>query len=71
MDFPLNLLEISLFLAITAIILLITSEILSPRYGKINVQINQKKLRNAAWATSSLFLVSVTIRIISIIFALW
>lgn len=67
--FPLGFSDISLLLATTAIILLITSELLSPYYGKINIQINKKRLKNAALATSTLFLATVIIRIISIITA--
>jgi hypothetical protein len=67
MAFPLNFWDISLLLAITAIILLITSEMLSPYHGKINIHIDRKKLKNAAYAISILFLATVAIRIISII----
>jgi len=66
MSFPLSW-DLSLWLAITAIILLITSEMLSPSYGKINIHINKKKLKNVAFAVSILFLATVTIRIISIV----
>ena len=69
MAFPLNFWDISLLLAITAIILLITSELLSPYHGKINIRVNRKKLRNATFAVSILFLATVAIRIISIIIA--
>ena len=67
MSFPLNFWDISLLLAIAAIILLITSEMLSPYHGKINIRINRKKLKNAAFAVSILFLATVAIRIISIV----
>jgi hypothetical protein len=69
MTFPLSFSDISLLLATTAIILLITSELLSPYYGKINIQINKKRLKNTALAFSILFLTTVAIRIISIIIA--
>lgn len=69
MSFPLNFWDISLLLAITAIILLITSEMLSPYHGKINICVNRKKLKNAAFAVSILFLATVAIRIVSIILA--
>ena len=69
MSFPLTFWDISLLLAITAIILLITSEMLSPYHGKINIRVNRKKLKNAAFAVSILFLATVAIRIISIIIA--
>jgi hypothetical protein len=65
--FPLSFWDISLLLAITAIILLVTSELLSPYYGKTSLKINKKKLRNAAITTSILFLATVGIRIITII----
>jgi len=67
MMFPLGFWDISLLLATTAIILLITSELLSPHYGKINILINKKKLKNTAITVSILFLITVAIRIISII----
>ena len=65
MSFPLNFWDISLWLAINAIILLITSEMLSPSYGKISVQIDRKRLRNVALIVSILFIVTVAITIIN------
>jgi hypothetical protein len=70
MNFPLGLWDIGLWLAIASIILLITSEILSQRYGKINININKKRLRNASLAVSTLFLATVAMRVIDIILTL-
>jgi hypothetical protein len=67
---PLNLWDISLILAVAAIILLITSELLSPYYGAANLKINKKRLKNAAMTTSIVFLVTVAIRITTIIVGL-
>ena len=67
MSFPLSLWDTSLWVAITAIILLITSEFISPYYGKTNLLINRKRLRNVALAVSILFLITVAIRIATII----
>jgi hypothetical protein len=67
MNFPLSIWDISLLFAITAIVLLITSELLSPYYGKINLKISRKRLRTSALTFSTLFLTTVAIRIISII----
>ena len=67
MAFPLGFWDISLWLAITAIILLITSEMLSPYYGKTNILVNKKRLKNAAITASILFLATVTIRILGIV----
>jgi hypothetical protein len=66
MDFPLRFWDISLWLAITAIVLLVTSELISPYYGKTNLVVNKKRLRNAALAMSTLFLITVAVRIASI-----
>jgi hypothetical protein len=67
MGFPLTFWDISLWLAVTAIILLITSELISPYYGKTNLLINKKRLRNVAIIVSTLFLITVAIRIATII----
>jgi len=61
MFLPLSLRDISLWLAIMAIMLLITSEMLSPYYGKVNINVNRKKLRIVALVLSILFLVTVVI----------
>jgi hypothetical protein len=68
--FPLNLWDVSLVLAVTATVLLVTSEILSPYYGAANLKINRKRLRNSAIATSILFLVTVVIRIAAMIYGI-
>jgi hypothetical protein len=67
MTFPLGFWDISLLLAVTAIILLITSELISPYYGKTNLLINKKRLRNVALTVSALFLTTVAIRIFTIL----
>jgi hypothetical protein len=65
--FPLSLWDVSILLAVVAIILLITSELLSPYYGTSNLRINNKRLKNAAIITSIMFLVTVGIRIATLI----
>jgi hypothetical protein len=66
-NFPLSFWDISLLLAVTAIILLITSELASPYYGKTNLIIKKRRLRNIALAVSIVFLITVAIRIFDII----
>jgi len=63
MQFPLSFWDISLWLAVTTIILLTTSELISPHYGKTNIHIEKKRLRNVALTISILFLITVIIRI--------
>lgn len=67
MSFPLGFEDLSLWLAISAIILLITSELLSTHYGKTDLHINNKRLKNVGLAVSILFLITIVIRIITII----
>ena len=67
MGFPLSFWDISLWLAVTAIVLLITSELISPYYGKTNLLINKRRLRNVSIIVSTLFLITVAIRIATII----
>ncbi len=65
MSFPLSSWDIILLLAVTAIILLITSELVSPYYGT-NLKIKVKRLRNVALVVSIVFLITVAIRIVEI-----
>jgi len=67
MNFPLSFWDITLWLAVTAIILLIASELISPYYGKTNLLINKKRLKNAALTMGILFFITVAIRIYGII----
>ena len=67
MQFPLSFWDISLWLAVTAIILLITSELISPYYGRTNLLVNKKRLKNVSLTVSILFLITVAIRVYGII----
>jgi hypothetical protein len=64
MDFPLSLSDISLWLAVTAIVLLITSELLYslPEYSA-RVIINKQRLRLVAIGCGLGFLVTVVMRV--------
>jgi len=67
MQFPPFLWDVSLWLTMTAIILLITSELISPYYGGTNILINKKRLEKIGLAMGILFLITVIIRIFGII----
>ena len=69
MDFPLSFWDISLWLAITAIVLLITSELISPYYGRMNLPINKRRLKNASISLGVLFIITVAIRIVGILYS--
>lgn len=68
-SFLIELQDISLFLAINALILLVTLEMLSSQPGKGKIQVNWRRLRIAAITVSILFLVSVILRIVVSILA--
>jgi hypothetical protein len=65
--FPLSFLDVSLLIAVIAIILLVTSEMLSAYYGKVNILIDKRKMKNATIAVSIIFLTTITLRIIAIV----
>lgn len=67
MVFPLSFWDISLWIAVIAIILLVTSELISPYYGRTNLFINRKRLQNVALIFSILFLITVAVRIITLL----
>ena len=69
MIFPVDIWALSILFAVTAVILLITSELLSPYHRRINILISWKRLRRVAILFSILFLVTVAIRIFIIILA--
>ncbi len=63
MHFPLSFSDIILWLAITAIILLATSELISPYYGKTNLLIDKNRLRFAALGVGIVFIVGILVQI--------
>ena len=67
MAFPLGPWDLSLWTAITAIILLATSELLSPYYGRTRLMINRRRLRIVALVVALIFLATVAYRIYGIV----
>ena len=67
MAFPLGFWDLSLWTAIIAIILLATSELLSPYYGRTGLLIDKKRLRAVALVVALIFLATVAYRIYDII----
>ena len=67
MNFPLSLSDISLWLAVISVILLITSELLYilPDYGA-RIAIEKKRLRMAALGSGLGFIITIIIRFIQI-----
>ena len=67
MQFPLSFWDLSLWIAVTAIILLITAELTSPYNTQANLLINNNRLEKAALTMGILFLITVAIHIYTII----
>jgi len=67
MQFPLSFWDLGLWIAVTAIILLITAELTSPYNTQANILIDNNKLEKAALTMGILFLITVAIHIYSII----
>ena len=67
MQFPLTFWDLSLWLAVISIILLVASELALPYHGQTNLLINKKRLKKVALTMGVLFLITVAIRIVSMI----
>lgn len=67
MQIPLDFWNISLWLAITAVVLLITAQLVSAYDGPATLLIDKKRLRNTALVIGISFLATVAIRIYGII----
>ena len=67
MEFPINFTNLSYFIVIFSVILLITSELLNPALGSFNIYIRKSRLRNIAIFTSLISLGIVVIRIYRVI----
>jgi uncharacterized protein involved in response to NO len=64
---PLSFSDLSLLLALGAIILLITAELASSYYGHTKLIVNKERLRNAALIIGIIFLFIVATRVINIV----
>jgi len=62
----LNFSDLSFLFVVNAILLLITSEFASPKYGLRNLFLNKKRLRNVAFIFSLLFFITFAIKIMEI-----
>ena len=68
--FPLDFWDLSFFLAVMALILMITLKLLLPQNVNPKILINKKRLEQAAIIISLLFLITVVLRIINSILIL-
>lgn len=66
-SFAFNLWDIGLWLAVSSIVLLITSEMLAPHYGRARTVIDVKRLRVIAIVSGLTFLIIAAIRVATVI----
>jgi hypothetical protein len=67
MNFPLSFDDISLWLAVVAMVLLITSELMLPYSGRNGLLLNKRRLKNVSLAVGVLFVAIVVVRVITIL----
>ena len=67
MQFPLTLMDMMLWAGMIAILLLVTSEFLSPHYGQIGLLIDKRKLRLTALFSTILFILVALLQIYEIL----
>ncbi len=60
---PLGLADLSLFIAILAVILSLTSELVSPYYGITGIVIDRKRFRTVSLIVAIVFFITVAYRI--------
>lgn len=66
MSYTLSFDDLSLFLGLSAIILLATSELVSPFHGKMNLTLKRSRVRKASLIVGVLFMITVVLRILEI-----
>lgn len=59
--------DLSILFAVTAIVLLVTSELISPYNRRITILLNRKRLRRVAIMFSIFFLVTVGMKVLEIV----
>ncbi len=59
--------ELSVLLALMALTLIVSSELLMFYYGKVNVRLSKKRLNQAAFLVSALFVVTIVFRVFTLL----
>jgi len=67
MIFPLSLSDMNILLGVVALLLLVTSTLVSSYHGKVKILINKKRLSEVAAVVAVLFLVTVAVKIMDVI----
>ena len=68
MPFSLSLWDLSLWLAASSIVLLVTSEVLLELIGENQVRVDRTRVRIAGFVVAILFLITIALRIFEVVF---
>lgn len=68
MAFSLSLWDLSLWLAASSIVLLVTSEVLLELIGENHVRVDRTRVRIAGFVVAILFLITIALRIFEVVF---
>jgi len=66
--FSLSLWDLSLWLAASSIVLLVTSEVLLELIGENQVRVDRTRVRIAGFVVAILFLITIALRIFEVVF---
>jgi len=67
MTFMISLWDIGLWLAVSSFLMIVTSELISPHYGRINTVIEFKRIRRLALSVGIAYLCVASINIVSML----
>jgi hypothetical protein len=59
--------DLTFFIAVASIVLLITTEFVSLHYGSLNLTINKKKIKNLSFVLTILFFIAFALTVLNII----
>ena len=68
MAFSLSMWDLSLWLAASSIVLLVTSEVLLELIGENQVRVDRTRVRIAGFVVAILFLITIALRIFEVVF---
>jgi phage-related holin len=67
MTFPLSLSDMNILLGVVALLLLVTSTLVSSYHGKVRILVSKKRLSGVAAVVAILFLVTVAVKMMDVI----
>lgn len=67
MQLPLDFLDVSLWLGTTAMILLVTAQLVLSYEGPLSIMVDERKIENAGILVGILFLITIAMRIYGLI----